>query len=259
MRCYIYIHIRLDNNEVFYVGRGTVNKKASGRCETNTYSRAYCQHRHNKIWMRITNKTSWRVEIIEDYLTWEDSLVKEKKYIKKYGRLDLNEGALVNFTDGGEGTFGMIPSELSISSLKKRMSSGQNPMKQEHNRKKISNLMKEKNPMFNPETKQKVRDSIKKYWSENIEKHPRKGIPREDLRLRNLENNPTNDPKVREKIRQSALLRNNKGGNNHSARKVKHVESGQEFNSIIECQMSLKISHSTVYRYLKNGKIIYLN
>ena len=74
MRCYIYLHRRLDNNEVFYVGRGTVNKKASGRCDTNTYSRAYCKHTHNKIWMRITKKVPWSVEIIEDFLSWEDSL-----------------------------------------------------------------------------------------------------------------------------------------------------------------------------------------
>jgi hypothetical protein len=258
MRCYIYLHKRLDNNEVFYVGRGTVNKKASGRYDTNTYRRAYCKHTHNKIWMRITNKVPWSVEIIEDFLSWEDSLVSEMKYIKQYGRRDLNEGTLVNFTDGGEGSIGVIPSQLIIETQRKRMSSELNPMKQEYNRKKTSERMKENNPMFNPEIQDQVSENIKKYWKENPEKHPRKGKPREDLRLRNLTNNPTKNPEVVEKIRLSALNRDNKGGKSPNAKKVQYLENGNIYNSIIECMKGENLSHTSVYRYLKKGKIIYL-
>ena len=84
MRCYIYLHRRLDTNEVFYIGRGTVSKKVSGKCDTNTYSRAFAKHTHNIQWLRITKKTSWSVEIIEDNLSWEESILSEIFYIKKY-------------------------------------------------------------------------------------------------------------------------------------------------------------------------------
>lgn len=258
MRCYIYIHKRLDTNEIFYVGRGTVSKRASGRCHTNTYSRAYVKHVSNQHWIRIIEKVDWIVEIIEDYLTWEESLDLEKKYIKQYGRKDLNEGTLVNFTDGGEGSYGLIPSKLSIETQRKRMSTENNPMKQQHNKEKMSKIMKENNPMFNPDIVKRASETKKKYWSENPKKHPRKGIPREDLRLRNLNNNPIKNPEVIEKIRQAALLRNNKGGNNPSAKKVKYVDSGKEYPSISECQKDLNIGHTTIYRYLKNGKVIYI-
>lgn len=258
MRCYIYIHKRLDTNEVFYVGRGTVSKRASGRYHTHTFSRAYTKHKHNKLWMNITKKVEWVVEIIEDYLSWEESLELEKKYIKEYGRRDLNEGTLVNLTDGGEGSYGLIPSKLSIETQRKRMSTENNPMKQQHNKEKMSKIMKENNPMFNPDVVKMASETKKKYWLENPEKHPRKGIPREDLRLRNLNNNPAKNPEVKEKIRQAALLRNNKGGNNPSAKKVKHIESGKEYDSVIECQEDLNIGHTTIFRYLKNGKVVYL-
>jgi len=208
--------------------------------------------------MRIIEKVDWIVEIIEDYLTWEESLDLEKKYIKQYGRKDLNEGTLVNFTDGGEGSLGLIPSKLVVETQRKRMSSESNPMKQKHNKIRMSKIMKENNPMFNPKTQKKVSESMKKYWIENPEKHPRKGIPREDLRLRNLTNNPAKNPEVKEKIRKAALMRDNKGGKNHTAKRVKHIESGNEYDSIIECQKDLNIGHTTIYRYLKNGKIIYI-
>jgi len=257
MRCYVYLHRRLDNNEVFYVGRGTVSKKASGNCDTNTYSRAYVKHIHNIHWLRITEKTKWSVEIVEDYLTWADSINLEILYIKKYGRKNLNEGTLVNFTDGGEGSKNIIVSDKVRLTQKKRMSSEFNPQKQIKNKIKSSKPMKEKNPMKNPETKKKVSDSLKEIWSNGNNIHPRKNKPREDLRLRNLTNNPTKNPDVVEKIRQSALLRDNKGGKSPNAKKVMDVNTGNTYTSIKECMDDMKISHTTIYRYLKNGKVVY--
>lgn len=259
MRCYIYLHRKLDNNEVFYIGRGTVNKKASGKCDTNTYSRAHTTHNHNKYWVRITNKFSWSVEIIEDFLTWDESILSEIKYIKMYGRKNLNEGTLVNFTDGGEGSKGVIVSELVKSTQKNRMSSDDNPMKLQHNKIKQSIRMKKNNPMKNFETQKKVSESHKFLWVNGTENHPRKNKPREDLRLRNLTNNPTKNPEVIEKIRQSALKRDNKGGKSPNAKKVMDVKSSKIYTSIKECMEEMGISHTSIYRYLKNGKVIYIN
>jgi len=259
MRCYIYLHRRLDNNEVFYIGRGTVSKKASGKCDTNTYRRAYTIHNHNKHWVRITNKFSWSVEVIEDFLTWDESVLSEIKHIKIYGRKNLNEGSLVNFTDGGEGSKGVIVSELVISTQKNRMSSDDNPMKFQHNKIKQSIRMKKNNPMKTTETKNKVSDTQKTIWLNGTENHPRKNKPREDLRLRNLTNNPTKNPEVIEKIRQSALMRDNKGGKSPNAKKVMDINSGKIYTSIKECMEEIGISHTSIYRYLKNGKVIYID
>jgi hypothetical protein len=259
MRCYIYLHRKLDNNEVFYIGRGTVNKKASGKCDTNTYRRAYTTHNHNKYWVRITNKFSWSVEIIEDFLTWDESILSEIKYIKMYGRKNLNEGTLVNFTDGGEGSKGLVVSELVKSTQKNRMSSDNNPMKLQYNKIKQSIRMKKNNPMKLLETQKKVSESHKLLWVNGTENHPRKNKPREDLRLRNLTNNPTKNPEVIEKIRHSALMRDNKGGKSPNAKKVMDVKSSKIYTSIKECMEEMGISHTSIYRYLKNGKVIYIN
>lgn len=91
---YIYKHIRIDKNEVFYIGIGSDSE----------YSRAYSKIGRNKYWQNITKSTEYKVEIIsETWLTWEEACEKEKFWIKFYGRIDLGTGTLVNMTDGGEG------------------------------------------------------------------------------------------------------------------------------------------------------------
>ena len=119
--------------------------------------------------------------------------------------------------------------------------------------------MKENNPMKNPETKKKVSEFNKSLWLNGTENHPRKNKPREDLRIRNLTNNPTKNPEVIEKIRMSALSRNNKNGNSPNAKKVIDTNTGMVYSSIKECMEGIGVSHTSIYRYLKNGKVIYCN
>ena len=57
---YLYRHIRLDKNEVFYVGIGT-------KRNNNDYSRAYSKLLRNKWWNNIINKTSYRIENCYSY------------------------------------------------------------------------------------------------------------------------------------------------------------------------------------------------
>jgi hypothetical protein len=95
----VYQHIRLDNNEVFYVGIGKSQK------------RAYDKRGYRSIYWRNIAKKGFIVEILYDNLSWEEACEKEKELIKKYGRKQLNEGTLVNMTDGGDGGSGMILSE----------------------------------------------------------------------------------------------------------------------------------------------------
>lgn len=92
---YVYKHIRLDKNIVFYIGIG--NKKNYGRAYEFTFSK------RSEFWKRVYQKTEIKVEIIAKGLNKFDASNLEIELVKKYGRKDLNEGTLVNLTDGGDG------------------------------------------------------------------------------------------------------------------------------------------------------------
>jgi hypothetical protein len=92
---YLYKHIRLDTNEVFYIGIGS----------DDLYKRANSLQSRNKHWKNIVNSTEYRVDIIEDGLLWEDACKREQELIIHYGRRDLGTGTLVNLTAGGEGLY----------------------------------------------------------------------------------------------------------------------------------------------------------
>jgi len=95
---YVYRHIRLDKNEPFYIGIGSDNK--------GKYTRAYTKFNRSEFWNKIISKTSYKVEILFDDLTWEEACEKEKEFICLYGRINLEKGTLCNMTDGGNGIFG---------------------------------------------------------------------------------------------------------------------------------------------------------
>lgn len=116
---YVYCHIRLDKNEPFYIGIG--NKK--------NYDRAYQTNpdRRNEIWCKIFSKTKIEVEILFSDLTKEDASLKEKELIKKYGRIDLNEGTLCNMTDGGDGIWNCKRSDTTKKILSEQKKGNKNP------------------------------------------------------------------------------------------------------------------------------------
>jgi predicted phage tail protein len=95
----VYEHIRNDTNEVFYVGIG-VDK-----------GRAFIKKGRTKFWKNIVNKVGYSVNIIHKDIEHKEAKKIEKYLIKKYGRKDLGLGNLVNMTDGGDGTLGLIVSE----------------------------------------------------------------------------------------------------------------------------------------------------
>jgi len=101
---YLYRHIRSDKNEPFYIGVG-------GLEEFDSYKRAYSHSARSNFWINISKKTSFEVEIILDDLSIEEAFVKEIEFIKLYGRKNLRTGPLVNLTDGGEGSPGVIHSK----------------------------------------------------------------------------------------------------------------------------------------------------
>lgn len=100
---YVYKHTRIDNNQIFYIGLGAN--------DNDSYKRAYSTFGRNKWWYKITNKTDYKVEILFNNLKWEEACEKEKELIKIIGRRSLNEGTLINITEGGEGAIGLRHSE----------------------------------------------------------------------------------------------------------------------------------------------------
>lgn len=103
---YLYQDPRCDPPEPMYVGKGHGNRIF-----------AHLSWTHNP-WLRrkIQRIREARleplIEIVKEGLTSEEALHEEQKLIAKIGRADLGKGSLCNFTDGGEGTTGWIPSRI---------------------------------------------------------------------------------------------------------------------------------------------------
>ena len=93
----VYIHRKLSDSTIFYVGIGNP-------------SRAYSKSPASRsvVWSRTVKKYGYYVEVILEDLEWEDACEIETYLIEKFGRRDLKKGSLVNLTDGGEGAQGHI-------------------------------------------------------------------------------------------------------------------------------------------------------
>jgi hypothetical protein len=88
---YVYEHIRLDSNAVFYVGKG------KGR-------RCFDEKRRNQHWKRVVQKAGgFDVRIVVDKIDEELSFFVEQELISK---LKLQGFTLANITNGGEGASG---------------------------------------------------------------------------------------------------------------------------------------------------------
>lgn len=98
---FIYIHTRLDKNEVFYVGLGTSPVRYT--TYQQKYHRAFVKIRRNRHWNSITKNIDYKIEIIFETNNLKIAKEKEIYYISLYGRNDLNKGNLCNYTDGGDG------------------------------------------------------------------------------------------------------------------------------------------------------------
>jgi len=93
MSYYIYQHIRLDRNEIFYIGKGT--KKSKG----NTYARAFTKNSRNQYWKNIVQLVPYRVEIIEEHESEEVCLRRETELIRLHGYSWDGTGTLCNMVD----------------------------------------------------------------------------------------------------------------------------------------------------------------
>jgi len=89
----VYKHIRKDTGKIFYIG-------IAGRKD-----RPYSKFSRNRHWKFVTQKTEYEVEIIHE------GSESECKYLEKYLIAYYGRKNLTNMTDGGDGSFGVIPSK----------------------------------------------------------------------------------------------------------------------------------------------------
>ena len=104
----MYRHIRLDKNEPFYIGIGTV-QIIKGKYYY--YQRAKERSNRNNLWYKIVNKTEYNIEILYETNDFDIICDKEKEFIKLYGRIDLGTGTLCNLTIS-EGKFHQVKEML---------------------------------------------------------------------------------------------------------------------------------------------------
>lgn len=136
----VYRHRTLDTHEVFYVGIGSLKR---------AYEKGI--KRRSIFWNRVVDKHNYYVEILKTNLCWEEACELEQLLIEEYGRRDLGTGYLVNMTNGGEGTRGVIRSLEYIEGLRKR---NLNRIVTKETRQKIS--ISNKGKIRSDETKRKI-------------------------------------------------------------------------------------------------------
>lgn len=95
---FLYFHLNPQTNSVFYVGIG-VRRRHLNACA------------RNKHWKNYVKKYGFTAEIVDRYSTKEEAVEMERYWIKNLGRKDKGQGELLNYTDGGEGSFGAVRSK----------------------------------------------------------------------------------------------------------------------------------------------------
>jgi len=93
--CYIYVHKKITDGTVFYVGKG----------RNHRWSVISTRSKH---WKNTATKHGVYCEIVANSLTDNEAFILEKKLILLYGRQDLNTGTLTNLTEGGDGVVGYV-------------------------------------------------------------------------------------------------------------------------------------------------------
>jgi len=212
---YIYRHIRPDKNEVFYIGKGNTLSKSHS-------TRAYEKSKRNKIWKSIVDKNNgnYEVEIIFYAMTESEINQKEIEFISLYGRKNIGAGTLANMTDGGDGSLGIRLTEEA--------------------KKKLSEMWRGENHM-NYGKKLSAETCRKK--SESMKNSPK-----------NLKGKKLPDW-WKDKIRQTKFGENNPmyGKKSHLAKKVIDIETGVEYDSIMEAAKSTPYGFQYVAAMLKGN------
>jgi hypothetical protein len=98
MKFYTYAHYTKDTNEIFYIGKGSVNKQT-------VYRRALAKNGRNCYWNnKVKKHGGYKVEILAHWETEEEAFDHEKLLISCFKNL-------TNLTTGGDGCSGRVQSQ----------------------------------------------------------------------------------------------------------------------------------------------------
>jgi hypothetical protein len=245
---YIYKHIRLDTNDIFYIGIGKLK------------NRLLSHYNRNAHWKCIVNKCGYVAEVIEDDLSWEEACEKEIYWIKYYGRADLKEGNLVNMTDGGEGNNNII-----FTNETKKILSQKNIGKiHSTETKKLMSLSKIGKSHTN-ETKQKIKNKLKGRIGNRL------GSILSEETKQKMSASHIGKPKSIETIQKMKLAKQNMS--NETKHKISLAKSGKMlselnpasvkcidletnivYNSIRDASIKLNISYKKLHYMINNSK-----
>lgn len=228
---YVYRHIRLDKNEVFYVGRG--KKKAIFNDFKSEYNRAFSKNKRSIFWQRVIYKSEYKIEIIFETESYVEILEKEKEFIKLYGRRDLNKGTLVNLTDGGDGSAGVITSKETGEkiSLKKI-----GVPRSKETKEKLSKLRKN-NPLFSGKN------------------HPSYGIVRSKEIVESIASKNRGQKRTEE---QKLAMRLKRKTNPPKFSPVKDLITGNKYKTIKEACADLGLNYTSIVNKMIYGTITQL-
>lgn len=229
---YIYRWINAENNEVFYVGKGSRQRLTQ------------LSHRNRLVKKYLEENKNWYSEIIEYLEDEKEAFNKEDYWIKYYKNLGQ---ATCNINKGGSGGYASIWSEE-----KRKYQSEHNPMKREDQRKRMSI----KNPMKNKEISQKVSLSKSKavYINGNYFPTARKASKAFNVNIATIYNwckrgyDITGNPCRYAKEEQKEYEFRRSG-----SRKV--IIDGIKFNSIKDGAAYLGTTNDNLIHYLKRNKL----
>lgn len=202
---YLYRHIRLDKNEPFYIGIGS----------DDTYKRAHSKKNRNRYWKNIAAFTSYEVEIMMEGLSWKEAYAKEREFIALYGRKDVCNGLLCNYTDGGEGVLGLQITDEVREKMRKAQTGKKQPAEQIA--KRVAKLSGIGNPWYGKTFPEEYRQKLSA---------AKKGKKR--------------DSEVMKKLHED------------TRKKVIDINTGLIYNSIGELAVAYNVHGSTAGRWLKS-------
>ena len=195
MRFYIYAYLNPITMMPFYIGKGTENRclyHITKAKEKRKGSRESSCVIHCRRLLKVGLEPI--IMIISENLSENDAFEKEKTFIELFGRQDINDGILVNNTDGGEGFSNLVRSKThcdNISKAKvgfKHTSESKNKMRKpktytaesknkfKERRKAFANLPENKkrvseqflNTTLSIEHREKISNSLKTKYAEGI-------------------------------------------------------------------------------------------